>query len=1008
MARELEIVVTANTTQAAQALGKLEDSLEDVTKTASKTDASVEKLGGATKTAGAATGGMSVSMDALTSTVMRFASAAAIGAAIDRSIQFGSAVADLSAKTGVSTDTLQSLGFVAAQTGSSMEAMAKAVTFLDKSLEAGGTKTVTVVQGLGLSVDALLALAPEDRFREVASAIGSLSSASEQAYAATALFGRAGADLIPMFKEMANGAEDMSVVMSQEVITNLDEAGDAMNYVTTAATSLLGTFVAVGVETGKLLAEPFILVRDLLSDVNTEMADMAGQLPKIGPAALNLGGLPSVEVNDFNAASKALDEQRKSMTAARRETDAYTQSIMALRDELSGDGAVREVQKLQAAFKALTPEQQDNERIVKQVLDRYTKLRVAAGDEAAPALERLFQATGTLTSKSIDLTRALVPLKAAVEQVGLGELEPLVGKANMTFATFAKTVQAESPKMARSFSGVTGAIQNLPQTIIGALQGGGNALKSVGASLGSGLASDLASNLGSKLPGLFGSALSMAAGPLGSIVGSLAGSLVGKLFGPSQQQQVTDLRNKFLEAGGGLEAMRTRAEAAGVSMDGLFNVRRPQDFDAAVKAFNLQLQASEQRTNDTRAAMEKWGLTIADMGPKFATQEINGKLLSIIKDMELLTAAGADFNLVAEKMAPEINKLLAASMTAGTEVPKELEPIMRKMFDLGLLTDTSGEKLEDFGAINFATDINEQFERLIDKLDDVLDRWLGIEDTIDRSTQAVTDFRDESGLITPPSFFGSPGEPGGSIAQDMLAVGDAVAGVNKQLALSENHMRNVRSAMRQWNLSLKDMGGTFAAQELDTQLQDILGDMELLTASGADFATVAKAMGPSIGNLLVEASKAGQSVPQELEPLLRQMYDLGVFVDRQGRAIEGLGNVQFSSTAQADLAALIARIAQNLSTTDPFAVTGMDAGGVAGQTLRMPSSRDTIPALLRPGELVLTPEQQRAAGLGGGTTSISVAINVAGYLDSPSARTGLADVVRDELAKTLRRTGRAA
>jgi hypothetical protein len=131
-------------------------------------------------------------------------------------------------------------------------------------------------------------------------------------------------------------------------------------------------------------------------------------------------------------------------------------------------------------------------------------------------------------------------------------------------------------------------------------------------------------------------------------------------------------------------------------------------------------------------------------------------------------------------------------------------------------------------------------------------------------------------------------------------------------------------------------------------------------------------------------------------------------VDRQGRAIEGLGNVQFSSTAQADLAALIARIAQNLSTTDPFAVTGMDAGGVAGQTLRMPSSRDTIPALLRPGELVLTPEQQRAAGLGGGTTSISVAINVAGYLDSPSARSGLADVVRDELAKTLRRTGRAA
>ena len=850
MARELEIVVTANTTQATQALGKLEDSLDDVNKTASKADTSVEKLGGATKSAGVATGGMSVSMDALTSTVMRFASAAAIGAAIDRSIQFGSAVADLSAKTGVSTDTLQSLGFVAAQTGSSMEAMAKAVTFLDKSLEAGGNKTVSVVQGLGLSVEELLALSPEDRFREVASAIGSLSSASEQAYAATALFGRAGADLIPMFKEMANGAEDMSVVMSEEVITNLDEAGDAMNYVTTAATSMLGTFVAVGVETGKLLAEPFILVRDLLSDVNTEMAGMANQLPKIGPAALNLGGLPSVEVSDFNAASKALDEQRKSITAARRETDAYTQSVLALRDELSGDGAVRQVEKLQAAFTALTPEQQANERIVKQVLDRYTKLREAAGNEAAPALERLFQATGTLTSRSLDLTRALVPLKQAVEQVGMGELEPLVGRANTSFVTFARTVQAESPKMALSFSGVTGAIQNLPQTIIGALQGGGNALKSVGASLGAGLASDLASNLGSKLPDLFGSALSAAAGPLGSIVGSLAGSLVGKLFGPSQQQQVTDLRNKFLEAGGGLEAMRTRAEAAGVSMDGLFNVKRPQDFDAAVRAFNQQLQDSEKRTNDTRAAMEKWGLTIEQMGPKFATQEINSKLLTIIKDMELLTAAGADFNLVAEKMAPEINKLVTSTRIAGGEVPREMEPILRKMFELGLLTDTNGQKLEDFGDIPFATNLNQQFATLISKMDALLTRLFGMEDSLSNSKNVAGDIVDIVQDIQPPSW-------------------------------------------------LVDGG-----------------------------------------------------------PM------------------------------------------------------GFDRGGVVGRDFRQPSQRDVIPALLRPGELVLTPEQAqnaaRGGGLGGGQTTVNVAINVAGYLDSPSARTGLAEVVRDELAKTLRRQGRAA
>jgi hypothetical protein len=55
---------------------------------------------------------------------------------------------------------------------------------------------------------------------------------------------------------------------------------------------------------------------------------------------------------------------------------------------------------------------------------------------------------------------------------------------------------------------------------------------------------------------------------------------------------------------------------------------------------------------------------------------------------------------------------------------------------------------------------------------------------------------------------------------------------------------------------------------------------------------------------------------------------------------------------------------------------------------------------------VLTPEQARAPR--GGGPAVNVVINVAGYLDSPTARTGLADIVRDELSKNLRRVGRAA
>ena len=280
-------------------------------------------------------------------------------------------------------------------------------------------------------------------------------------------------------------------------------------------------------------------------------------------------------------------------------------------------------------------------------------------------------------------------------------------------------------------------------------------------------------------------------------------------------------------------------------MDNILSAKTTQALQNAMDVFNRSLEEAEERTRNTREAMERWGLTIEDMGPKFAEQEINDKLLAIVKDMELLTSAGADFNVVAGKMAPEISKLVQASITAGTAIPREMEPILKKMFEMGMLTDANGKALEDFGALTFAEDLNKQFSLLISKMDALLDKLFGMEDSLDRSRRTAGAV---SGIIentNPPSW-----------------------------------------------------------------------------------------------------------------------------------TVDGVERV------------------------------GFDRGGVVGRDYRPPSSRDIIPALLRPGEVVLTPEQARAPRAGG--PAVNVVINVAGYLDSPTARTGLADIVRDELSKNLRRVGRAA
>lgn len=817
MARELEIKVTVESTQAEASLGKLEDALKDVGTAAQKTADATKVYESAAGTAGRSATGLTDANAALTNQIMKYVSYAAIGAAIDRSIEFGSAVNDLSIRTGVGTDALQSLGFVASQTGSSMETMARAVTFLDKTLESGGRKAVMAVDALGLSTSNLLQLSPEDRFRAVASAIGQMGNDAEQAQAATALFGRAGAELIPMFEELARGAEDTSLVMSQQVIGSLDEAGDAMNYATAAGRSFLGVVVAVGVETVKMLVEPFTLARQVTQGLGDDLAELAQELPKVADITSSLmpATLPDLTVDNFAKVSAGLDKQRqeseKAAKAAERLAEAQQKAYEA--SLVWGDGidaAINYVARLTNEIDALHTR---SGRKLSDILDF----------EALPydkAVEDLTRFHGSIKSFSAESSKLWVPFVASAT----------------------KAVS----DVASSFGNLRGAFSNLGQTIVGAIQGGGNVVGSIGASLLGGLGKDLGQKLGNAIGGTLGSTLGSFGGPLGSIAGSLAGTLVGKLFGPSQQSQVMQMRNKFLDASGGLDTLRQRADAAGVSMAGLLNARSARQFESEVERLNAALKESEQRTQDTYAAMERWGLTITDLGPKFQQQDINKRLLSIMKDMELLTSAGAEFNTVAAKMGPEIGKLVQEAIEAGGTVPMELQPIIKKMIELGLLTDKNGDKFTELSQVPFAQNMNEQFGKLINKMDELISRFAAMTDGIDRSQRSAENLSDTITGITPPTWL--------------------------------------------------DQSPTFV---------------------------------------------------------------------------------------------------------------GFDRGGVVGRTFARPSVRDTIPALLRPGEVVLTPEQV-SGGLGRSTTAVAVTINVAGYLDSSTARASLADVVKTELSKQLRREGRAA
>ena len=179
--------------------------------------------------------------------------------------------------------------------------------------------------------------------------------------------------------------------------------------------------------------------------------------------------------------------------------------------------------------------------------------------------------------------------------------------------TMADTLVGPAPPGPGLFSGVGAVMPQLGTTVLGALQGGGSVTKSVGGLLGGGLLSG-EGGLGkamtgavSKLSGTLGSMLGSVLPGIGTMLGGLAGGLVDKLFGPSQASQVKKMRDEFLGGVGDLQALEKQAELAGFSMARLYNAKKVKEFEQAQKDLAAALKHWEDQLRTAQDAAR--GLT---------------------------------------------------------------------------------------------------------------------------------------------------------------------------------------------------------------------------------------------------------------------------------------------------------------------------------------------------------------------------------------------------------------
>ena len=204
-----------------------------------------------------------------------------LSAALGVAVNMASKLAGSSSRTGIAIESLSELGYVAEQSNVSVSALESGIqrmqtTITDAAL--GSESAAEGIQAIGLSVDGLQRLNPEEQFRTIVDHLSRLDNHSNKAAMALKIFGQAGADLMPIINggsaaidKLRKQARDLGVVLSKEDVTALAKLSNIFGD--------LWKVTKVGVfQIGAALAPAFAALVPVIADVSARITTITGSV----------------------------------------------------------------------------------------------------------------------------------------------------------------------------------------------------------------------------------------------------------------------------------------------------------------------------------------------------------------------------------------------------------------------------------------------------------------------------------------------------------------------------------------------------------------------------------------------------------------------------------------------------------------------------------------------------------------------------------------------------------
>jgi hypothetical protein len=264
------------------------------------------------------------------------AAATAMAALTVRSLQNIDAMTKQSRSLGLTTRAFQAMTLVANEAGVSSDRLAASLGLMQRQiieLDRGSKTAVDAFNRLGLSIENLQGLEPDEQFRRIAERLNDIEDPATRTATAMEVFGRSGRDVINMLDgysdkvaEAADFQEKFGIAVSQTDAEAIERANDAVGRLREAFSGL-----------GNVLAARFAPLMERAAKAATDLA--VGFANKLKPATDDLAltiidankHFPTME-SGLNRVGAAGDEAARGMSAAQVAAKELIDEIIRARE----------------------------------------------------------------------------------------------------------------------------------------------------------------------------------------------------------------------------------------------------------------------------------------------------------------------------------------------------------------------------------------------------------------------------------------------------------------------------------------------------------------------------------------------------------------------------------------------------------------------------------------------------------------------------------------------------